>query len=75
MAAFVEGSVNTRDFDSLIDDDGIRRGSDGYQAQGGLAINLGGKLTGEIAAGYAVQDPDEVTFEDISGFVFAAGLE
>jgi hypothetical protein len=75
VAAFVEGSVNTRDFDSLVDDDGIRRGSDGYQAQGGLGLDLGGKLTGEIAASYAVQDPDEVTFEDISGFVFAAGLE
>lgn len=75
VAGFVEGSVNTRDFDSLIDDDGIRRGSDGYQAQAGLTLDLGGKLTGEIAAGYALQDPDEVAFDDISGFVFAAGLE
>ncbi len=75
VAGFVEGAVNEREFDQPIDDSGIRRGSDGYQAMAGLALDFGGKWNGEIAAGFARQDPDDPRFEDISGVILNAALE
>lgn len=75
VAGFVEGSYNERDFDSLIDDNGIQRGSDGYRALGGVTLDFGGDLTGEVAAGYALQDPDETRFQNITGMIFEAGLQ
>lgn len=73
-AVFLEASGNTHEFASRIDDNGIVRGSDGGEVLAGLAVDLSGKLRGEIAAGYARQIPDETRFDDIAGFIFNAGL-
>lgn len=75
MAAFVESSVNKREFASRVDDSGIVRGSDGYTAMAGVSLELGGKITGEFAAGYARQRPDATRFGDIAGLIFDAALE
>lgn len=74
FSTFVEGSGNTREFAFRTDDDGIIRGSDGNQVLAGVALDLGAKLTGEMAAGYARQTPDETSFDDIAGFIFDAAL-
>lgn len=75
FSTFVEGGGNTRDYRFRIDDDGIVRGSRGHEALAGVAIDLTSKLRGEMAAGYAVQTPDETAFDDIDGFIFNAALE
>ncbi len=75
VAGFIEGSRNERDFDTPIDDNGIRSGSQGYRALTGLTLEFTGKLTGEIAAGFARQTPEETRLEDVSGLIFTAGLE
>lgn len=70
MTVFVEGSGNTHEYAQRIDDNGIVRGSDGGEVLAGVAVDLGSKLRGELAAGYARQTPDEPTFDDIAGFIF-----
>lgn len=75
VQAFVEASVNERDFERKIDDNGLLNGSSGHDVQAGLAFKLGGKLTGEASAGYALQTADDPTLKDIDGLIFNAGLE
>lgn len=74
VTAFVEASGNVRDFRQALDDNGLRNGSSGHQVQGGFSFELGSKLTGEVAAGYARQSPEEMSLRDIEGLVFNAGL-
>jgi len=75
VQAFVEGSVNERDFVEAVDSGGQLNGSSGHDIQAGLAFKLSGKLTGEASAGYALQTPDDPTLKDVDGLIFNAALE
>lgn len=75
IEAFVEGSLNDRDFVEEVDSGGQLNGSSGHDVQAGLAFKLTGKLTGEASAGYALQTPDDPTLKDIDGLIFNAALE
>lgn len=74
VAAFVEGSRNRRDYDSPVDDDGIRRDSTGYTILSGLTLDLGSKLTGEFSGGFARQTPKDSALEDVEGPIVNAAL-
>jgi len=49
---YVEGSLFARHFDREQDSSGIRRASDGYSLRGGVTVDLGSKLSGDLALGW-----------------------
>ena len=73
-SAFVEGGWIIRSYDQVVDDNGFRRDSDGYKVKLGTSLDLGGKLSGEIYAGWLSQDPDDATLKTIDGVIFGTGL-
>ncbi len=75
VAAFIETSVNEREFDEEVNRNGRLNSSKGYDMQGGLSFQLTGKLTGEVSAGYAIQKPDDTLLEDLDGLIVNAALE
>lgn len=68
ITPFAEIAYNRRDYQQAIDPFGLRQGSDGITPRGGLALNFGPALTGEIAAGYLVQRQREPTIPRVEGF-------
>lgn len=73
VAAFVEGTGNVRDYASAFDDNGLRRDSTGYTVVAGITLDFG-KITGELAAGFARQTPEDLRLEDVEGLIFNAAL-
>lgn len=69
-AVFAEAGVNRREFRKSIDAFGIERGSDGYSALLGLSFARNGKLSGEVSAGYQLQDPNDARFAEVKAWLF-----
>lgn len=67
---FVEVAVNDRTFDRSTDTDGIRRGSDGWEALAGTTFDISAVTFVEAAAGFRRQSFEEPTFDDVSGLTF-----
>ena len=53
---------------------GVRLDSNGWAALGGLSLDYGGTITGEIGAGFAQQLPDNGTLQGIEGAILAANI-
>jgi hypothetical protein len=64
---FVEGEIDTRQFDEDVDRNGLNRDSIGYAARIGAAFALTRLLTGEVSAGYALRTYDDALLGDLSG--------
>jgi hypothetical protein len=71
---FVEGRYNVEDRDDNVDDNGIERDTDGYEARLGAGVDLTSVLFGEAFAGYRVQRFEEDTFDDETGLSFGIDL-
>ncbi len=71
---FVEGAYSIRRHDQKTDDNGFRRNSDGYTVVGGVAIDLGPILRGEVSGGYAERQPDDNDLKDASALIANASL-
>lgn len=67
LIPFVEASVGTRHYDLEEDRNGENRDSHLYGVAAGIAVDLGEKLSGEIAAGYEIEDFQDERFEDLAG--------
>ncbi len=71
---FVELRYNVDDRDDQFDDNGIERGSHGYEARLGTAVDLTALLFGEAFVGYRVQQFEDDAFDDATGVSFGANL-
>ncbi len=71
---FVQGEVDTRDFDQAIDSSGYRRSSDGATIRVGSTFEISRQLTGEISAGYQNRRYDDARLRDLKGFVGDAAI-
>ncbi|MDH3659442.1 MAG: outer membrane beta-barrel protein [Alphaproteobacteria bacterium] len=71
---FVEGRYNIEDRDDNVDDNGIERDTDGYEARVGAGLDITSVLFGEAFAGYRVQQFAEDDFDDESGVSFGVDL-
>lgn len=71
---FVEGFVNRRDFAPTVGEGGLDRDSSTYGGRVGVAIDPGGTLRGEAAAGIYKFDPADARLQGRSGFSAQAGL-
>ena len=67
LQPFVEAEIGRRVFDETVDADGYARSADRYALRGGVAFDFGEKLTGEIAAGWLTERPDDDRLAAISG--------
>ena len=68
LTPFIEGAYAMRDFDQESDRNGNDRDSDIFELRGGVEIDLGEKLTGEIALGYVNESFDDPALEDLNAF-------
>jgi len=71
---FVRGTYNVRDYDAAVDDNGINRDSDGYEAVAGVTADFGGITFGEFFAGYQSQNYDDPVLSTASGPVVGADI-
>ena len=74
MNGFVEGFVNKRDFAPTVGEGGLDRDSNTYGGRIGVAIDPGGTLRGEAAAGVYRFDPNDDRLQGRTGFSAQLGL-
>ena len=72
--AFVQGSMNQRDYDQTPDDNGFNRNSDGYRVDVGLELRLTNVMDAEIYTGYFSQNYDDPRFSDVDDVDFGGRL-
>lgn len=72
--AFVRLTYNERKYDAATDDNGIQRDSNGYEAVGGIRLDLTGKTFGDVFVGYRNQEYDDPTLDSVSGLSYGAAL-
>ena len=68
ITPFIEGAYAIRDFDQESDRNGNDRDSDIFELRGGVEVDLGEKLTGEIAVGYVNESFNDPALEDLNAF-------
>jgi len=75
LTPFVEGSYAVRDFEQEVDRNGNRRDSNIFELRGGVEIDLGEKLVGEIAVGYVTESFDDPALENLDAFTVNGRLD
>lgn len=74
LTPFIQGAYAIRDFDEESDRNGNNRDSDIFELRGGVEIDLGEKLTGEIAVGYVNESFDDPALENLNAFTLNGQL-
>jgi hypothetical protein len=74
LTPFTEVALGQRDFDQQVDDSGFERSSLWGELRGGIVVERGDKLAGEISLGYRHEDLDDGTLEDLDVFLANAAL-
>lgn len=74
LTPFVELEIGRRAYDEKIDGSGYERSTKRMAARAGLEVDLGEKLTGEIAAGWVEERFDDSRLKPLSGATLDAGL-
>ncbi len=67
LTPFVEAEVGRRFYDHIVDTAGLKHSANRYGIRAGVAANLGEKLSGEIAAGWLMENIDDAALKDVSG--------
>lgn len=71
---FVQGEIDTREFDQAVDSSGYRRSSDGATGRVGSTFEISRQLTGEVSAGYQNRKYDDTRLRNLKGFVGDAAI-
>jgi hypothetical protein len=74
LVPFIEASVGKTNYDDRIDSSGYQRSGDSYGAKGGVQVDMGEKLKGEVAVGYATADFDDSRLKSIDTATLDASL-
>lgn len=74
LEPFVEVAAGQVRYDRARDRGGFARSSEWRELIGGVVVDLGPKLSGEIAAGYRSETFDDLRLEDLDGIVASAAL-
>ncbi|MEZ5812961.1 MAG: outer membrane beta-barrel protein [Rhizobiaceae bacterium] len=74
IVPFVEAEIGRRVYDMRLDTAGYARSADRYGVRAGVELDLGDKLTGEIAAGWVREKPDDDRLAAIEGLSALAAL-
>jgi hypothetical protein len=68
FSPFVEAELGRRAFDNKLDALGIANSSTRYALRVGSEINFGEKLNGELAGGWFIENIDDLSLNNVSGF-------
>ena len=71
---FIEAGTNNRRYRRPIDNNGVRCGSKGYEVLAGASFEFDENLSGEIGAGYQLQEPDSVALRDVDGLLVRGSI-
>ncbi|MBA4334487.1 MAG: hypothetical protein C0420_06005, partial [Methylobacterium sp.] len=71
---FVQGEVDTRDFDQAIDSSGYRRSSNGLTGRIGSTVEISRQLTGEVSVGYQDRKYDDARLRNLKGLIGDAAI-
>lgn len=75
LSPFVEGSLLLRRYDDTCSDAICEdRNANGYQVKGGVTIASGPKLTGELGAGWRIENIEDSRLKALSGLIVDASL-
>lgn len=74
LMPFVEGEIGRRIHDLELDSSGYARSADRYALRGGVALDLGEKLSGEVSLGWLTERPDDTRLDPVSGLSVAGNL-
>ena len=74
LTPFLETEIGRNLYDQEVDSAGFRRSSDRYAVRGGLELDMGEKLSGELSAGWISEDFDDLRLEPLSSPTFEADL-
>ncbi|MEJ8473116.1 outer membrane beta-barrel protein [Roseibium algae] len=75
FSPFTEGSLLVRRYDNSCSDALCEdRNANGYQLRGGVAIATGSKLSGEVGAGWRIEDLEDERLENLQGLIVDASL-
>jgi hypothetical protein len=74
LRPFAEGEIGRRFQDVRIDAAGYQRSANRYALRGGLELDMGEKLSGELAAGWLMERPDDAALQAISGLSLQGNL-
>ncbi len=74
ITPFVELEYGRRSYNQKFDSNGNQRSSDRMAARLGTELDLGEKLSGELALGYVTEKFDDAALSDISGMSASADL-
>ncbi len=74
LRPFVQGEIDTRQFDQKIDSNGYRRSSDGYSARIGSTFEISRLLTGELSVGYQDRTYEDGRLKNLRGIVGDAAI-
>lgn len=74
LTPFVEGRYAIRDFDQESDRNGNDRDSNSFELRGGVEVDMGEKLTGEIALGYVSESFEDPALNDLDAFTLDGQL-
>ncbi|KRE09655.1 hypothetical protein ASE63_03730 [Bosea sp. Root381] len=71
---FIQGEIDTRQFDEPVDSNGYRRSSDGATGRIGTSFEISRQLTGEISGGYQNRKYDDNRLRNMKGYVGDAAI-
>lgn len=74
LVPFIEANIGKTAYDETVDADGYRRSGNSYGAKGGVEVDLGEKLRGEVGLGYEIATFDDSRLSDIDAAVIDASL-
>lgn len=71
---FVQGEIDTRQYDESADSSGFKRSSRGVTGRVGSTIELSRQFTGEASVGYQDRDYDDTRLKNLRGLVGDASV-
>ncbi|SFJ46158.1 hypothetical protein SAMN05216304_108123 [Bosea sp. OK403] len=71
---FIQGEIDTRQFDQAVDSSGYQRSSNGLTGRVGSTFELSRLVTGEVSAGYQDRAYDDDRLKNLRGFVGDAAI-
>ncbi|MYZ48762.1 outer membrane beta-barrel protein [Propylenella binzhouense] len=74
LSPFVESALGLTRYDEARDDEGLRRDTRWGELRGGLLVDLGPKLNGEVSLGYRLEDVRDPKLENLGAVVADASL-
>ncbi len=74
LTPFVEGNVDTRQYDKTFDDTGYQRSSNGGTVKVGTSFEITRLVTGTVSAGYGNRTYDDARLQDLRGPIADASI-